>query len=93
MNKFKIIEEKNVVTGNISHYELWWHRPMFWNKDRWVPERVMVGRGVSVTKKFGQISNVTKYIEENYIPRLRTEILEGVVDGNLGIQRSNGVGQ
>ena len=92
MNKFKIIEEKNAVTGNISHYELWWHRPMFWNKDQWVCEQEWKFR-FKVNKKFGFIGDITKYIEENYIPRLRTEILEGVVDGNLGIQRSNRVGQ
>lgn len=88
MNKFKIIEEKNPVTGNICHYELWWHRPIFWNKDRWVPERVLVAKGISVTKRFAFRADIIKHIEENYIPKVRKEIYEGVVDGNLGIQRS-----
>jgi hypothetical protein len=92
VKKFKIIEEKNPVTGMISHYELWWHRPMFWNKDRWVCEQEWKGR-FRVNKKFGAIGEITKYIQEECIPKCRTEILEGVVDGNFRIQRSDRVGQ
>jgi hypothetical protein len=92
MNKFKIIEEKNPVTGEICHYELWWYRPMFWNKDRWVCEQERHIR-YTTNKKFAYRSDIIKHIQDNYVPKVRTEIYEGVIDGNFGIQRSDGVGQ
>ena len=92
MKKFKIIEEKNPVTGEVSHYELWWHKPSFWNKDRWVCQQEHAFR-CSYNKRFNTKWEIITYIEQNYIPKVRTEICEGVVDGNLGIQRSDGVKQ
>lgn len=92
MRKFKIIEEKNPVTGEVSHYELWWHKPWPFIKDRWVCEQERHIR-YTTNKKFAYKTDIIKHIQENYVPSVRTEVYEGVIDGNFGIQRSDGVGQ
>jgi len=73
--KYKIIEVKD---GNgDAVYELWYHKPVFWRKDRWVAEPNSY-KGVIVPMRFMTKGEASRCAKRQQITRSVVE--EGVVE-------------
>lgn len=73
-NRFRIIEEKDA--NGKAHYELWYYKPTFWNKDNWVPEKEYGFKSVRV-KKFESQKDISTFIKSKM--KFRNIVHEGVL--------------
>ena len=77
MRNYRIIKEED-PNGN-HEYTIWWHMPMFWNKDRWVIESTFKGKGCYVPVRFHTLQEAQFYLNDRYGDRTKTIVAEGVV--------------
>lgn len=73
--RYRIVEEK-YLNGK-AHYELWFHEPRWWNKDRWVIEERITDYGNVVPHRFDTEEEVYQHIRS--IVRTRKVVKEGRV--------------
>lgn len=78
MRRYKIIEDLD--ENGAKFYELWWHTPFLWMKDKWTVESEYMGHKVRRRIKFDSYGAVVHYINERYKPSKRTVVEEGVIE-------------
>lgn len=64
--RYRIIQEKDANGDAI--YELWYFRPTFWNKNRWIPEK-SYGYRHSWTREFKSKEEIFEFLKSHITSR------------------------